>query len=211
MGGEVKITLGGPGAGEYEEKRSRFIGYASPAASVSEANDFIAQIRKKHSDARHNVYAFRIGENATGYSDDGEPKGTGGLPVLGLLQKAGITDAVIVVTRYFGGVLLGTGGLVRAYTEAAQAAVKAAGIVALAPFDVFCVTVPYRDHPAVLRIVSQEDAGARQLGTDFGENVTLKIAVPEAVSTRFQAAVADATGGRAETVSCGREMLPENK
>ena len=110
MGGGI-TTLGGEGTGEYEEKRSRFIGYARPVKSADEAAAFISEIRKKHSDARHNVYAYRIGENVTGYSDDGEPKGTGGLPVLGLLQKSDITDAAIVVTRYFGGILLGTGGL----------------------------------------------------------------------------------------------------
>ncbi|MBR5767371.1 MAG: YigZ family protein, partial [Clostridia bacterium] len=187
MGGGI-TTLGGEGTGEYEEKRSRFIGYARPVKSAGEAAAFISEIRKKHSDARHNVYAYRIGENVTGYSDDGEPKGTGGLPVLGLLQKSDITDAAIVVTRYFGGILLGTGGLVRAYTEAAQAAVRAAGVVTLVPFEIISVGVSYGLHQAAARLISQFPS-ATLLGTSFGEDVAIETAVGSESVEEFLAAL----------------------
>ena len=105
---------------EFTEKRSRFIGYARPVTTEQEALDFIAAIRSKHWDAKHNVYAYRLREgHISRYSDDGEPSGTAGIPVLSVLQKGDLTDCVIVVTRYFGGILLGGGGLVRAYSHAA--------------------------------------------------------------------------------------------
>ena len=207
MGGRLTVTLGGTGTGEYEEKRSRFIGCARPVKSAEEAAEFIAEIRKKHSDARHNVYAYRVGENVTGYSDDGEPKGTGGLPVLGLLQKSGITDAAVVVTRYFGGILLGTGGLVRAYTEAAQAAIGDAGVVTLAPFEMISVRVSYSLHQATVREISRFPT-ARLLDASFGEDITLETAVAEDDAERFIIMLADATGGRAQISRTGTELLP---
>ena len=115
---------------EFTEKRSRFIGYARPVASEQEAFAFISEIRAKHWDAKHNVYAYCLREgNVCRYSDDGEPSGTAGMPVLGVIQKSGLTDCVVVVTRYFGGILLGGGGLVRAYSHAASIGIAAAGIV----------------------------------------------------------------------------------
>ncbi|MBQ2945330.1 MAG: YigZ family protein [Clostridia bacterium] len=110
---------------EIEVKHSRFIGCAFPVKSVDEANAIIASIRAEHRKARHNVYAYIIGSN-TGYSDDGEPKKTAGLPIYDYLRKEELTDVLVVVTRYFGGILLGTGGLVKAYTDAAKGAVEAA-------------------------------------------------------------------------------------
>ena len=110
---------------ELEFKRSRFIGYARPVHSAEEATEFINDIRAKHRDATHNVYAYRVRkDNMSRYSDDGEPSGTAGLPVLEVLSKPDITDCAIVVTRYFGGTLLGTGGLVKAYGETASLAVS---------------------------------------------------------------------------------------
>ena len=127
---EAYQTIGQAASDAFTEKRSRFIGYAAPVQSEEEAVRFIADIRAKHWDAKHNVYAYslRAGQQKR-YSDDGEPKGTAGVPVLDVLQKSEVVDAVLVVTRYFGGVLLGTGGLVRAYSHAAALAVAAAGIV----------------------------------------------------------------------------------
>ena len=124
-----RVTLLKSGSATLVEKKSEFIGYACPVKDEDEAIEFVKSIKKKHSDARHNVYAYMIGQNIARYSDDGEPQGTGGIPVLDVIRKSGFTDAVIVVTRYFGGILLGAGGLVRAYSAAAKMAVDDAGIV----------------------------------------------------------------------------------
>ena len=126
------VTIGKEGSATLVEKKSEFIGYAAHVENESEALDFIAKIKHRHSDARHNVYAYVLKKNnIMRYSDDGEPQGTAGMPVLDVIRKTGFTDAVIVVTRYFGGILLGTGGLVRAYSASAKLAVEDAGILDL--------------------------------------------------------------------------------
>ena len=113
---------------EIVEKKSRFIGYIKPVSTEADALEFLNQIRKKHWDATHNVYAYVIRENSISrFSDDGEPAKTAGAPVLDVIQKEGLTDVIVVVTRYFGGTLLGTGGLVKAYSKSAKAAMDAAG------------------------------------------------------------------------------------
>ena len=141
------VTLSGDGQGEYSEKKSDFIGFAKHVTSEAEATAFVASLRKHYSDARHCVYAYLLTEgNATRYSDDGEPQGTAGPPVLDVLAKRGIRDAAVVVVRYFGGTLLGTGGLVRAYTEAAKLAVEDAGVVTLVPYVVYAVKTDYADY-----------------------------------------------------------------
>jgi len=115
------------GAFEYEEKRSRFLGYCAPVSTEEEARSIITNIRAAHPKANHNVYAYAVRQtNITRMSDDGEPSGTAGMPVLNVFQKSGIADYVCVVTRYFGGTLLGVGGLVRSYTKAAKGAMEAA-------------------------------------------------------------------------------------
>lgn len=114
MATEALTTLGKRGTFEFTEKKSVFIGYAAPVSSEAEALAFVAEIKAKHSDARHNVSAYVVG-GACHASDDGEPQGTGGVPVLDVIRKSGIDNAAVVVTRYFGGILLGAGGLVRAY------------------------------------------------------------------------------------------------
>ncbi len=129
-------TVRAAASGELTEKRSRFIGYCKPVSTEEEATAFIASIRSRHWDARHNVYAYSLREgNLRRYSDDGEPSGTAGMPVLDVLQKSGVTDVCVVVTRYFGGVLLGTGGLVRAYSQAARLGLNAAQGVILSMND----------------------------------------------------------------------------
>ena len=124
-------TIKGQASAEYEEKKSVFIGSVARVSTEDEARNFINSIKASHRESRHNVYAYVIGANCSiqRYSDDGEPQGTGGIPVLEVIKRNNITDIVIVVTRYFGGVLLGASGLVRAYSKAAALAVKEAGIV----------------------------------------------------------------------------------
>ena len=133
------------GTGEIVEKKSRFIGNVFAVSSVKEAEEKIAEISKKYWDARHNCYAYVIGENgeSTKCSDNGEPSGTAGKPILEVINGAGLTNILIIVTRYFGGVLLGTGGLVRAYTQAAQAGIAASGVGELVYSQKLTLTVAY--------------------------------------------------------------------
>jgi uncharacterized YigZ family protein len=125
------LTIRNESVSEFEEKKSVFIGHAIRVYEDSEAREFINKIKSEHKEARHNVYAYIIGENMgiQRYSDDGEPQGTAGIPVLDAIKKNGVTDVAVVVTRYFGGVLLGKGGLVRAYSKAAAAAIREGEIV----------------------------------------------------------------------------------
>ncbi len=125
------ITIKDFGEDRFEEKKSEFIGYAKRVESEEEAKAFINEIKNMHKQARHNCSAYIIGENMNiqRYSDDGEPQGTAGIPILEVMKKSRVTDCAVVVTRYFGGILLGTGGLTRAYTKGASISIKAAGIV----------------------------------------------------------------------------------
>lgn len=130
---------------EFIVNKSRFIGYASPCASEEEALRFLQSIRAKHKDATHNCYAYAIGPNmgVMRYSDDGEPGGTAGLPMMEVIKKEQVTDCCVVVTRYFGGVLLGVGGLVRAYTQGCAIALKAAQVVTMEPSQQYLCEVAY--------------------------------------------------------------------
>ena len=125
------ITVRNFGEDSFEEKKSEFIGYCKRVENEEEAKEFVNEIKNKHKQARHNFYAYIIGENMgiQRYSDDGEPQGTAGIPILEVMKKNEVKDCAVVVTRYFGGILLGTGGLTRAYTKGAAIAIKAAGIV----------------------------------------------------------------------------------
>ena len=193
------ITLLGEGSGEYSEKKSRFIGYACPCKMEQQALDFIRRIKSRHSDARHHVYAYLLEENhITRYTDDGEPQGTAGVPVLDIIRKNGVCDACIVVIRYFGGILLGTGGLVRAYTAAAKAAVENAQIVAYETYQCFRVRCNYADYQKI----SYENArhGIKVDHTEFADDVTLFLACKETQYAAYRERLTDATGGNAEIV-----------
>ena len=125
------VTIRNYGEDSFLEKKSEFIGYAKRCETEEEAKAFVNEIKNMHKQARHNCYAYVIGENMgiQRYSDDGEPQGTAGIPILEVMKKSNITDCAVVVTRYFGGILLGAGGLTRAYTKGASVALKAAGVV----------------------------------------------------------------------------------
>lgn len=125
------LTIREFGEDEFIEKKSRFIGYAKRCETEEEAKAFVAEIKSKHKQARHNCWAYTVGKNMgiQRYSDDGEPQGTAGIPILEVMKKNNVTDCAIVVTRYYGGILLGTGGLTRAYTKGAAIALKAGGVV----------------------------------------------------------------------------------
>ena len=172
-------TIDGRAVAEIEEKKSRFIASLAHVETEEEALAFLDEIRVANRMARHNVYAYVLREGGAGaagrmrYSDDGEPQKTAGMPTLEALQHAGLTDVICVVTRYFGGVLLGTGGLVRAYTGAAQAGIEAATKVVVSSCVDISVRIEYPLYDQMSRIAS--DCGAKVLDAQYAEAVTLKL------------------------------------
>lgn len=178
----------------FVEKKSRFIGWCMPAATEEEAQSFIQKIKSQNREASHNVYAYALKNGIVRYSDDGEPQGTAGIPVLDVLQKAGIVDTAVVVTRYFGGILLGGGGLVRAYSHSASIAVAAAVPVIMRE----CLILELRcDYSRYLK----SEAAVAQCGgvadeTVFGGDVVIKFHIAEENLRRLREAVADITNGR---------------
>lgn len=173
MGDETYRTAGREGTDEFTERRSRFIGAIRPVETEDEALAFIHEKKKQHWDAAHNVYAYRLRDGQIQrYSDDGEPQGTAGVPVLDVLQKAGLTDCAVVVTRYFGGVLLGAGGLVRAYSHAASIAVQAGCPVEMRPCAVAEVTAGYAQHSLLERLIPA--CGGIIDDTTYTDHVTVR-------------------------------------
>ena len=164
------------GTGEYIEKKSRFIGELRPVSCQEEASAFLQETRKKHHDARHHCMAWITGESGQTKhsSDDGEPSGTAGRPILSVLEGAFLTDAALIVTRYFGGTLLGTGGLVRSYTAAAQAALQQSEIVSPHPAFTGRLTVTYSQWPLVQSLFKKQNIFVTE--TDYAADVSLSIA-----------------------------------
>lgn len=177
------------------EKKSEFIANIAKVATEEEALEFLATIRAKHAAARHNVYAYvlRVGAR-TRCSDDGEPAKTAGLPILSAIQHAGLFNCIIVVTRYFGGVLLGTGGLVRAYTAAASAAVQKAGYATVRPLCTLALSLPYALYEQIIRVLGS--AGAKIIGEPvFEELVYIKTCLPEEDTQMLSAKLRDILRG----------------
>ena len=190
-------TIEREAADEFIVKKSRFIGYAKPVTTAGEAVAFIEQIKKKHWDATHNVYAYVLRDGQTRrYSDDGEPQGTAGIPALDVLLKSELTDLVVVCTRYFGGIMLGAGGLVRAYSHTAKIAVEAAGIIAMAQCTIAEVTCDYALYGRLLPLICSH--GAVVEDTAFADNVTLRFQIPCADYPALDAAVVDPSFGQVQ-------------
>jgi uncharacterized YigZ family protein len=180
--------------GEFVEKRSRFIGWAKPVKTEAEALDFINKIKKEHWDARHNCYAYTLREDSVKrYSDDGEPQGTAGVPMLDVLTKNEIEDVVVVVTRYFGGVLLGTGGLVRAYSKAAKIALDAAKVITMSVCGECTLSCNYNQYGKLNTLILND--GAVIDDTDFSDNVTLNFHISSDRLNSLEKNIADATAG----------------
>jgi len=195
---ETKLTpyksLRSEASAVYIEKKSEFIGYAAPVSTEEEAIAFIEKIRKKHADARHNVYAYLLKNGTTRYSDAGEPQGTAGIPTLEVIRKGGFCDAVIVVTRYFGGILLGAGGLVRAYTAAAKMAAEASGIVTYTERTVFTLDCSYTDYQRLLPQLKR--FGISVDDTVFSDSVKLFLSAETTGFTAFSDAICEMSGGK---------------
>lgn len=180
---------------EFCEKRSRFIGYVRPVKTVDEANAFIDEIKKMNYDAKHNVFAYILNDGAIKkYSDDGEPQGTAGVPVLDVIQKNGLTDVCIVVTRYFGGILLGGGGLVRAYSHTASLTLDAAEEVTMKLCSVFSVSCDYNFYGRLPAIISENDGITDN--ADFEESVTVLYHIPTENSQTLSEQIFDMSNGK---------------
>lgn len=175
------LTIEGCASAEIEEKKSRFIAQIAHVETEEAALEFLSTIKAEHRMARHNVYAYILrGSGASDrirYSDDGEPQKTAGLPTLQVLQHAELTDVIAVVTRYFGGTLLGTGGLVRTYTQATQAAIEAATLVTISRCIDISLTIPYQLYDQMVRIAADEQA--KTISTTYTDTVHLVLRILE--------------------------------
>ena len=201
---EEYLALIAAGQGEIVEKKSRFIGYTKAVTTEEEAVSFIESIRKKHYDARHNCFAYSIGlgnQPLLRFSDDGEPQGTAGKPILEVIQGSGVRNLCIVVTRYFGGTLLGTGGLVRAYTEAAKAGLEAGTIRLMRPLIRGQMVLEYTDLGKIQYLIGNTDGEITD--TRYTDKVTLTVQIYAPVYDRFEAEVTEASGGRIQIQKTG--------
>jgi uncharacterized YigZ family protein len=199
------LTLGGAAEVEYVINRSRFIGWARPVASVEAANDFVSEMRARHREATHNVYAYCVREpEYSRYSDDGEPQGTAGIPMLEVFRREGVTDLVCVVPRYFGGVLRGAGGLFRAYTKSAKDALDDAGKAVVRRWVVLGFPCSY----AALERMKLEIAsfGGAVEKVEYGAAVEIRALLSEEKSEAFQARIFDLTGGATKPAAVGESF-----
>lgn len=192
---KLYITVRGYGEARFEEKKSVFIGYCEHVTDEEEANAFIKKIKEKHKDATHNCYGYIMkGGVLCRYSDDGEPQGTAGKPILDMLKKSGVDDVCVVVTRYFGGTLLGTGGLVHAYSQGAKLAVEAAGIAAFEKYVVFEAICSYSDHQKISYELDRIDAIIDS--TDFSDCVKVTFAVKEKFADQIERKITEISAGK---------------
>ncbi len=206
MAAEGYLIPAGYGQGEHTDKKSRFIGQVAPVSSEDEAAAFIDGVRKKHPDAAHNVWAWSLESGQMRYSDDGEPGGTSGQPTLNVFRSAGVFDVCCVVTRYFGGILLGSGGLVRAYSRAASAALEAAGLARMSLWTSARIVCGYPQFERVRRLLA--DFGAVETDSGFGAEVSVSVLLPAQAAPAFSARLTDVTAGSASFEETGSLYRP---
>ena len=191
---------------EFTEKRSRFIGHLLPVETEEQAREFIAQMKKKYYDARHNCWCYLIGRDVLRYGDDGEPQGTAGQPMLNVFQRQEVWNVCCVVTRYFGGVLLGAGGLTRAYTKGATDALTAAGIARMGLWTLWDVPCTY---PLLERMKLEVAAtGGVVRDAEYGADITLRTAFPAGTAETFQLRLTELSAGSLTMTAAGEEFLP---
>ena len=195
------FTISTGAKASFIEKRSEFIGYIAPVRTNDEAVAFINSIKAEHRKAKHNVYAYILREdNISRYSDDGEPQGTAGVPVLDVLQKRGLTDICVVVTRYFGGILLGGGGLVKAYSHAASLACDAAHIMDMCMCHRLKITADYGMYGKISYLLPNYETIT--VNSDFGSDVTLEILVLSEKLDALKKDLTEVTNGSVEIEDC---------
>lgn len=193
-GKDYFVPFAAYGEDKFEEKHSKFTGRLWRVESAEEAVAKVKQMREEFWDATHNCWAYIIREgNLMRYSDDGEPQGTAGMPILDVLRHEKLENVCCVVTRYFGGILLGTGGLVRAYTKGAQVAVAAAGVQRMSLYAVLLIACPYNLYEIVAHLLPDFDCAVEE--TDYGADVTLTCTIPAGGEDVLNAALAEATAG----------------
>jgi uncharacterized YigZ family protein len=196
------FTISANAKASFIEKRSEFIGHIAPVKTNDEAVAFINSIKAEHRKAKHNVYAYILrGDNISRYSDDGEPQGTAGVPVLDVLKKRGLTDVCVVVTRYFGGILLGGGGLVRAYSHAASLACDAAHIMDMRLCHKLRIKADYGMYGKISYLLPNYETIT--VSSDFGSDVVLEILVLSEKLDSLIKELTEATNGTVETEDCG--------
>ena len=194
----------GPSEAELVEKRSRFIGQLRPVETEEEARAFLESVKRKHHDARHNCWCYIIKDGPVRYSDDGEPQGTAGQPMLNVFQREGVVNVCCVVTRYFGGILLGAGGLVRAYTQSAKDALDAAGVSVVRRWVEVLLPCSYAQYERVK--LETEKFGGVIADTDYGADIALTVLLPEERAEACLAHLLDATAGTVEGMVCGERF-----
>lgn len=186
----------GYGQSEFVEKKSRFLGKVWPVSTEAEAREKIEAVKKQYHDARHNCWCYLLRDGTVRYSDDGEPQGTAGQPMLEVFAREGITDVVCVVTRYFGGILLGTGGLARAYSKGAKDALVAAGVSVERLWDRILVACGYSLFERIR--LETEKAGGVVEDTDFGADVTLTVLLPETETETYLGRLVELSNGQVQ-------------
>ncbi|MBQ2961305.1 MAG: YigZ family protein [Oscillospiraceae bacterium] len=194
----------GAGEAEFVEKRSSFLGHVRFVETEEEARDFIAQMKKKYHDARHNCWCYIIKDGPERYSDDGEPQGTAGIPMLEVMRREGVTNIVCVVTRYFGGILLGAGGLLRAYTKSAKDALDAAGISVVRRWVEADVPCSYSQMEKLK--VELQSCGALIGDVEYGASVVIKILMPEEDAESIKAKIFDVSAGSVKLIDTGESF-----
>jgi len=204
MSTDIFRTVASEAEARLEEKRSVFIAAVRRVATEEEAAAFVRERKKMHADARHNVWAYLLRSGAARYSDDAEPTGTAGMPTLEAIRRAGVEDVCVVTTRYFGGILLGAGGLTRAYANAATDGLAAAGTLAFEPFFTYRLSCSYADYQ---RVESEcQRAGVLVDGTDFTDLVTVNVALPAPAADDFCTRITELTAGRTACHKTGERM-----
>ena len=201
----------GAGESEYVEKRSSFLGHLRCVETEDEARAFIAETKKKYYDARHNCWCYIIRNGAERYGDDGEPQGTAGIPMLEVMRREGVTNVVCVVTRYFGGILLGAGGLLRAYTKSAKDALDAAGISVVRRWIEADIPCSYSQAEKLKNEITA--AGGIVGDMEYGAAVVIKVLVPEEMIEDFKAKIFDVTAGSVSVKVTGESFkaVPRKK
>lgn len=188
------ITLECESTGEYEEKRSKFIANIKPVQTEEEASVFIKEMKTKYWDAKHNVFAFVLKDGTARFSDDGEPHSTAGKPVLDIITGRGLVNVCVVVTRYFGGVLLGTGGLVRAYSEATKTAIDNGSVIEMGLLGLFSIICDYQQYNRVTPFI--ENFEGQITDTVFTDNVLVKFSLIDSFKENFEKELIEAFAGR---------------
>ena len=194
------------GASEYVDKRSRFLGLVRPVGSEDEARTIIAACKKQYHDARHNCWCYLLRDGTERYSDDGEPQGTAGQPMLNVFQRENVENVVCIVTRYFGGILLGAGGLTRAYAKAAKDALDNAGKARMQPFSVLLLECPYPMFERIKLLIEGHEGKIES--SDYGAAVTLTFLLPVQRTADFSAALTELSGGQMSAEEVEQRFLP---